>query len=52
MWKGVKGLLKVLKPNDPLPSLRIENDDDIPIQWSNNAAAEVSYKKDTKSDGI
>jgi len=31
MWKGVKGLWKVLKTQDPMPSIRPVDDDDAPV---------------------
>ncbi|KAJ8544704.1 hypothetical protein K7X08_017287 [Anisodus acutangulus] len=34
MWKGVKGIWKVLKPKESLRSTRPEVDNDAPVQWS------------------
>lgn len=33
LWKGVKGIIKVLKPNDQLHSPRLESDDEAPAYW-------------------
>lgn len=33
MWKGVKGIWKVLKPQDRLPSSRAVDPDDVPTEW-------------------
>lgn len=34
MWKGVKGLWKVLKPQRRLPIYWVESDNDSPSEWS------------------
>nr|XP_033515315.1 uncharacterized protein LOC117279819 [Nicotiana tomentosiformis] len=34
VWKGVKGIWKVLKPQELVPSTKPEDDDDAPIHWS------------------
>jgi len=34
MWKGVKGLWKGLKPQESVPSIETEDDDDAPVHWS------------------
>lgn len=38
IWKGVKGLWRVLKPCDKLPSSRVESDKEAPTEWSDAGA--------------
>ncbi|KAL3330165.1 hypothetical protein AABB24_034161 [Solanum stoloniferum] len=42
MWKGVKGLWKVLKANESLPISRPEEDGHEPTAWSDDGGAEDS----------
>ncbi|KAK6789387.1 hypothetical protein RDI58_013186 [Solanum bulbocastanum] len=47
MWKGVKGLWKVLKANESLPTSRPEEDGDDPATWSDDGGYEDSGATDT-----
>ncbi|KAH0665270.1 hypothetical protein KY290_027542 [Solanum tuberosum] len=50
MWKGVKGLWKVLKANEPLLTLRLgENGDELDV-WNDYGGAEDSEATDTNED--
>lgn len=33
-WKMVKGIFKVRKPNQPIPSPRLASEDEEPAEWS------------------
>ncbi|KAH0642234.1 hypothetical protein KY290_033830 [Solanum tuberosum] len=50
MWKGVKGLWKVLKANESLPISRPEEDGHEPAAWSDDGGAEDSEGIDTDGD--
>lgn len=34
MWKGVKGIFKLLKPKHPISSLRLDSEDEVLNEWS------------------
>ncbi|KAF3620519.1 hypothetical protein FXO38_00753 [Capsicum annuum] len=34
LWKRVKYIFKVLKHNHPIPSLRLDSEDETPVEWS------------------
>ncbi|KAH0644970.1 hypothetical protein KY284_032854 [Solanum tuberosum] len=50
MWKGVKGLWKVLKASESLPISRPEEDGHEPAAWSDDDGAEDSEGIDTDGD--
>ncbi|KAH0642020.1 hypothetical protein KY290_033627 [Solanum tuberosum] len=50
MWKGVKGLWKVLKANEQLPNLRSDEDGDEPTALSDDGEAEDSEATDIDGD--
>ncbi|KAH0745716.1 hypothetical protein KY285_007373 [Solanum tuberosum] len=50
MWTGVKGLWKMLKTNDPLPTLRSNEDGDALATWSNDERVEDSEATESNED--
>lgn len=50
MWKGVKGLLKVMKPKNPLSTSSNIEDDDVPTQWFEDSKANTEASNDNETD--
>ncbi|KAH0746080.1 hypothetical protein KY285_007737 [Solanum tuberosum] len=50
MWTGVKGLWKMLKTNEPLPTLRSNEDGDALATWSNDERAEDNEATKSNED--